>query len=111
MASPTDYTVPCGKSKVHPDGICRQKLHKNVHSGLHRLHQRMEEESMKEQLQQQKDAFEEQRRNIDLQEQMLGVGMGTHRVIKDMRKNKPKVDPYLPGANAGNPNNKNGKKQ
>jgi hypothetical protein len=42
---------------------------------------------------------------------MLGVGMGTHRVIKDMRKNKPKVDPYLPGANAGNPNNKNGKKQ
>ena len=109
MASPTDYTVPCGKSKVHPDGICRQKLHKNVHSGLHRLHQRMEEESMQEQLQQRKAQFEEQRRQIDLEERMLGVGMGTHRVIKDTRKNKPKVDPYLPGGNAGKPNNKNGK--
>jgi hypothetical protein len=111
MASPTDYTVPCGKSKVHPDGICRKKLHKNVHSGLHRLHQRMEEESMQEQLKQRKAQFDEQRRQIDLEERMLGVGLGTHRVIKDTRKNKPKVDPYLPGGNAGNPNNKNGKKQ
>ena len=111
MASPTDYTVPCGKSKVHPDGICRKKLHKNVHSGLHRLHQRMEEESMQEQLQQRKSQFDEQRKRLDLEEKMLGVGLGTHRVIKDTRKNKPKVDPYLPGGNAGNPNNKIGKKQ
>jgi hypothetical protein len=71
----------------------------------------MEEEAMQAQLEQQKQQFDEQRKNIDLQEKMLGVGMGTHRVIKDMRKNKPKVDPYLPGANTSNPNNKNGKKQ
>jgi hypothetical protein len=71
----------------------------------------MEEEAMQAQLEQQKQQFDEQRKHLDLQEKMLGVGMGTHRVIKDMRKNKPKVNPYLPGANAGNPNNKNGKKQ
>ena len=110
MASPTDYTVPCGKSKVHPDGICRKKLHPNIHNGLHRLHQRMEDESMQDQLQQRKAQFDEQRRRLDLEEKMLGVGLGTHRVIKDTRKNKPKVDPYLPGGNAGNSNNKNGKK-
>jgi hypothetical protein len=111
MSAPTDYTVPCGKSKVHPDGICKQKLHPNIHSGLHRLHQRMADEEMQAQLEQQKQQFEEQRKHLDLQEKMLGVGMGTHRVIKDMRKNKPKVDPYLPGGNAGQPNNKNGKKR
>lgn len=66
---------------------------------------------MQAQLEQQKQQFDEQRKHLDLQEKMLGVGMGTHRVIKDMRKNKPKVDPYLPGGNAGNSNNKNGKKQ
>jgi hypothetical protein len=71
----------------------------------------MADEEMQAQLEQQKQQFEEQRKHIDLQEKMLGVGMGTHRVIKDMRKNKPKIDPYLPGANAGQPNNKNGKKQ
>ena len=111
MSSPIDYTVPCGKSKVHPDGVCRQKLHKNIHSGLHRLHERMEEEAMQAQLEQQKQQFDEQRKHLDLQEKMLGVGMGTHRVIKDMRKNKPKVDPYLPGTSAGQSNNKKGKKQ
>ena len=100
MASPTDYTVPCGKSKVHPDGICRKKLHPNIHSGLHRLHQRMEEESMNKELEQRKAQFDEQRKRLDLEEKMLGVSLGTHRVIKDTRKNKPKVNP-----------NKNGKKQ
>jgi hypothetical protein len=109
MASPTDYTVPCGKSQVHPDGICRKKLHKNIGGGFHRLHQRMAEEEMQEQLEQRKAQFDEQRRQIDLEERMLGVGMGTHRVIKDTRKNKPKVDPYLPGSGAGN--TKKGDKQ
>jgi hypothetical protein len=104
-----DYTVPCAKSKVHPDGICRKKLHKNIHSGLHRLVERLDTESMQRQLDQQKQQFDEQRKHLDLQERMLGVGIGTHRVIKDTRKNKPKVDPYLPGQNAGKPNNKNGK--
>ena len=97
-----DYTVPCGKSKVHPDGVCRKKLHKNIGGGFHRLHQRMADEEMQEQLEKQKAQFDEQRKHLDLQEKMLGVGMGTHRVIKDTRKNKPKTDPYLP--NSGKPN-------
>jgi hypothetical protein len=106
-----DYTVPCAKSRVHPDGVCRKKLHPNIHSGFHRLVERLDNEAMEEQLQQRKQQFDEQRKQIDLDEKMLGVGLGTHRVVKDTRKNKPKVDPYLPGGNAGNPNNKNGKKQ
>ena len=97
-----DYTVPCGKSKVHPDGVCRKKLHKNIGGGFHRLHQRMADEEMQEQLEKQKAQFDEQRKHLDLQEKMLGVGMGTHRVIKDTRKNKPKTDLYLP--NSGKPN-------
>ena len=112
MASPIDYTIPCGKSQVHPDGICRKKLHKNIGGGFHRLHQRMAEEEMQEQLEQRKSQFDEQRRQIDLEERMLGVGMGTHRVIKDTRKNKPKVDPYLPGgATLGKQNSQKPKPQ
>lgn len=105
-----DYTVPCAKSKVHPDGVCRKKLHKNIHSGLHKLVERLEEEDMQRQVEQQKAQFDEQRKRLDLQEKMLGVGMGTHRVIKDMRKNKPETKPFIPGADSGKPNNKNGKK-
>jgi hypothetical protein len=41
---------------------------------------------------------------LDLQEKMLGVGVGTHRVIKDMRKNKPKVEPFIPGGTLGKEN-------
>ena len=98
-----DYTIPCAKSKVHPDGICRKKLHKNIHSGLHKLVERLDTEKMENELNQRKQQFEEQRKRLDLEEKMLGVGLGTHRVIKDTRKNKPKADPYLPG------NNKNSK--
>lgn len=104
-----DYTVPCAKSKVHPDGICRKKLHKNIHSGLHKLVERLDQEAMERQLEQQKAQFDEQRKRLDLQEKMLGVGMGTHRVIKDMRKNKSKTDPYLPAKNTGKKDDKNGK--
>jgi hypothetical protein len=64
----------------------------------------MESEEMEKQLQDQKAAFDEQRKQIDMQEKMLGVGMGTHRVIKDMRKNKPKVEPYLPPSGKPNAN-------
>jgi hypothetical protein len=110
MAGTPDYTIPCAKSQVHPDGICRKKLHKNIGGGLHRLHQRMAEEEMQEQLAQQKAQFDEQRKQIDIQEKMLGVGMGTHRVIKDMRKNKPPAEPFVPGM-GGKPNNTNKGKQ
>ena len=65
---------------------------------------------MERQLEQQKAQFDEQRKRLDLQEKMLGVGMGTHRVIKDMRKNKSETKPFIPGANAGKSNDKNGKK-
>jgi hypothetical protein len=112
MSNSTDYTVPCHKSKIHPDGVCRKKLHKNIGNGFHRLVERMDNEAMEAQLEQQKAQFDEQRKHLDLQERMLGVGMGTHRVIKDMRKNKPKVDPFIPGGNAGKSNKPdNGKKQ
>jgi hypothetical protein len=112
MSNPIDYTVPCDKSKVHPDGVCRKKLHKNIGNGFHRLVDRLDNEAMEEQLKQQKEQFDEQRRNLDIQEKMLGVGMGTHRVIKDMRKNKPKVEPFIPGAGSGKPDKpKNNKQQ
>jgi hypothetical protein len=67
---------------------------------------------MQAQMDQRKSQFDEQRKRLDLEEKMLGVGAGTHRVIKDMRKNKPKAEPYLPGGNTGNSNKPdNGKKQ
>ena len=104
MSASVDYTIPCHKSQVHPDGICRKKLHGNIGKGFHRLVERMESEEMEKQLQDQKAAFDEQRKQIDMQEKMLGVGMGTHRVIKDTRKNKPKVEPYLPPSGKPNTN-------
>jgi hypothetical protein len=99
-----EYSVPCAKSKVHPDGICRKKLHPNVHAGLHKLVERLDREDMERQLEEQKAQFDEQRKHLDLQEKMLGVGVGTHRVIKDMRKNKPKVEPFIPGGTLGKEN-------
>ena len=101
-----DYVIPCGGSKVHPEGVCRQKLHRNISAGLNRLHQRHTQEEFDEQLEQQRQSLNEQRRNLDLQEKMLGVGAGTHRVIKENRtKTKPRVTPIVPGA--PKPSNKN----
>jgi hypothetical protein len=101
MSANSDYTIPCHKSAVHPDGVCRKKLHKNIGGGFHRLVERMEKEEYERAMEEQKAQFEEQRRHLDLQEQMLGVGMGTHRVIKENRtKNKPRVTPFVPGQNS-----------
>jgi hypothetical protein len=59
----------------------------------------MVQEEYEEALAQQKDAINQQRQELDLQEKMLGVGMGTHRVIAENRtKNKPRVQPFVPGA-------------
>ena len=107
MSNPTDYTVPCHKSKIHPDGVCRKKLHGNIGNGFHKLVERLDNEAMEAQLQQQKAQFDEQRRNLDIQEKMLGVGMGTHRVIKDMRRNKPSTESFIPGAPTAKPNKPN----
>jgi hypothetical protein len=94
----SDYVVPCGKSGVHPDGVCRQKLHKNIGGGFHRLQERMAQEEYEKAVEDRRVQFEEQRRKLDLEEKMLGVGMGTHRVIKENRtRNKPRVTPYIPG--------------
>lgn len=94
-----DYTIPCGDTKVHPDGICRKKLHRNISHGLTRAAQRHEKEELEAQMAEQKASLDEQRRHLDLQEKMLGVGMGTHRVIEEKRKKfKPKAKPFVPGA-------------
>lgn len=93
-----DYVIPCGQSKVHPDGICKHKLHRNIAAGLTRMAERHEREATEAQLAAQHAAFEEQKRNIDLQQKMLGVGAGTHRVIKENRtKTKPRVTPIVLG--------------
>lgn len=82
----SDYTIPCAKSSVHPTGVCRKKLHLNIGSGFHRLVDRLDAEAKEAEMEEQKAQFDEQRKQIDMQEKMLGVGAGTHRVIKDMRK-------------------------
>jgi hypothetical protein len=86
--STTDYTVPCHKSSVHPDGVCRKKLHKNIGSGFHRLVDRMDTEEQEAQLEQQKQQIEDQKKQLDLQFKLAQVGAGTHRVIKENRKKK-----------------------
>ena len=102
-----EYTVPCAQTSVHPDGVCRRKLHRNIGGGFHRLIDRMTQEEYEEALAQQKDAINQQRQDLDLQEKMLGVGMGTHRVIAENRtKNKPRVTPFIPGSD---PSKKQGK--
>ena len=88
MSSPIDYTVPCGKSKVHPDGICRKKLHPNIAQGFHTLVERMDKEKQEEELNKQKEQYENQKKQLDLQFKMAQVGAGTHRVIKENRKKK-----------------------
>lgn len=93
----SDYVIPCHKSSVHPDGVCRKKLHKNIGSGLHRLAERHQQEEYEEAMKQQLDQIGQQRAELDLQEKMLGVGMGTHRVMKETRKNPPRVTPVVPG--------------
>jgi hypothetical protein len=93
----SDYVIPCHKTSVHPDGVCRKKLHKNIGGGLHRLMERHQQEEYDEALAQQKDAIGKQRAELDLQEKMLNVGAGTHRVIKETRKNPPRVTPVIPG--------------
>lgn len=100
-----DYTIPCGKSKVHPEGVCRQKLHKNIASGLTKLSERHEQEQLENQMRQQHDMLEQQKRDLELKQKMLGVGAGTHRVIAENRaKFKPKAKPHVPAAK---PNNNN----
>ena len=86
MTVTSDYSVPCSKSQVSVDGVCRKKLHRNIGGGLHRLIERMAQEEKEAELQSQKTAFDEQRKQIDMQEKMLGVGLGTHRVIKNKAK-------------------------
>jgi hypothetical protein len=93
----SDYVIPCAKSTVHPDGLCRRKLHKNIGGGLHRLMERHQQEEYEEALNSQYDAINQQRAELDLQEKMLGVGAGTHRVMKETRKNPPRVTPVIPG--------------
>ena len=93
----SDYVIPCAQSTVHPDGLCRRKLHKNIGSGFHRLTERQQQEEYEEALNSQYDAINKQRADLDLQEKMLGVGAGTHRVMKETRKNPPRVTPIIPG--------------
>ena len=82
----SDYVIPCHNSKVHPSGICRKKLHKNIGSGFHRLMDRMEQEAMERELENQRQQIEEAKKQLDMKFKMAQVGAGTHRVIKDRRK-------------------------
>ena len=84
----SDYVIPCKESSVHPSGICRKKLHKNIGGGFHRLVERMDKEEQEAQLEQQKQQIEDQKKQLDLQFKLAQVGAGTHRVIKDNRKKK-----------------------
>jgi len=88
MSNPVDYTVPCGKSKVHPDGICRKKMHPNIAQGFHTLVERMDREKQEQELNKQKEQYENQKKQLDLQFKMAQVGAGTHRVIKENRKKR-----------------------
>jgi hypothetical protein len=84
----SDYTVPCHKSSVHPDGICRKKLHRNIGGGFHRLVERMDKEAQEAELENQRQQVEDAKKQLDMKFKMAQVGMGTHRVIKDNRKKK-----------------------
>jgi hypothetical protein len=59
--------------------------------------ERHQQEEYEEALNSQYDAINQQRAELDLQEKMLGVGAGTHRVMKETRKNPPRVTPVIPG--------------
>lgn len=81
-----DYQIPCGKTGVHPSGVCRQRLHPNVTSGLSKLIQRLDQEAMEAELENQRVQMEEAKKRLDLEYKMAQVGAGTHRVIKERRQ-------------------------
>lgn len=107
----TDYTIPCHKSSVHPDGICRKKLHKNIGGGFHRLMERMEREAMEAELENHRQQIEEQKKRLDMDFKMAQVAAGTHRIMKDTRKNKPKPMGVTSLIQGNDPSKKQTKKQ
>ena len=84
----SDYVIPCHKSSVHPDGVCRKKLHKNIGGGFQRLVERMDKEAMEQQLEDQRQQIEDAKKQLDMKFKLAQVDAGTHRVIKDTRKKK-----------------------
>jgi hypothetical protein len=84
----SDYVIPCHKSQVHPDGICRKKLHKNIGGGFHRLVERMDKEAQEAELENQRQQIEDAKKQLDMKYKFAQVQAGTHRVIQDRRKKK-----------------------